>query len=644
MRPTYLLLFCLAISCSPHKTEPTPSPAPPTPAPAPTPAPPTPAPPTPPELAYTKAGDFPTPVKVVANRSSVMLYLPDVGAKDYRVFALTDGVRTNIVGDTEEVLGAVVTCAGLRQRNDCDDTEAVKAYGNIEIMFTANCSDDVRSINITKSVATQVEVNGISGPTKLVVEAIDQLCPFPGTIGNAHEDVPIAGADKPLTTTYKGKQITFPVYKLTFPIRTEAEVLADYGSLILNGHNPALPPDPLLGPYLNVAQPASKNAPRVLNRSFITVTPSGTAQRPAGYKDTDIFDDFTVDDPFVLLEARKDVEGVILPQGLGNVQNAKHYANSRWNQYTFNAEASQMFVSRGEMHSVLADIGQDVMSSNLLYPKRTMQVPDTGDLFLHVTFEIQANSTQRRYWWLHLCGSDQPGKTFSGSTFPGTSTILATPFFMNPGEGSQISMAGWNCLQFVPRAGSFDVLPGGEFENPTLGGSRSQSSLRILTNRATPAGQDPLKDNKSVILLDPSFITGDTPASNGQWVRTWDDKHIINGVLFDDQLLAAQRTTFDVYVNKSKVVVYINGKQKACDNFPTHKLTMAEAAVGLGHVFYHSSAERTELMEAQWIKTGQHFFFHNSPFVDVRSMDNVGMREGVNLPASFNNARCFDTP
>jgi hypothetical protein len=71
---------------------------------------------------------------------------------------------------------------------------------------------------------------------------------------------------------------------------------------------------------------------------------------------------------------------------------------------------------------------------------------------------------------------------------------------------------------------------------------------------------------------------------------------------------------------------------------------MAEAAVGLGHVFYHSSAERTELMEAQWIKTGQHFFFHNSPFVDVRSMDNVGMREGVNLPASFNNARCFDTP
>jgi hypothetical protein len=92
------------------------------------------------------------------------------------------------------------------------------------------------------------------------------------------------------------------------------------------------------------------------------------------------------------------------------------------------------------------------------------------------------------------------------------------------------------------------------------------------------------------------------------------------------------------------VVVYINGKQKACDNFPKHKLTMAEAAVGLGHVFYHSSGERTELMEALWIKTGQNYYLHNSPFLDVRSMDNIGMREGVNLPTAFSNAMCFDTP
>ena len=89
--------------------------------------------------------------------------------------------------------------------------------------------------------------------------------------------------------------------------------------------------------------------------------------------------------------------------------------------------------------------------------------------------------------------------------------------------------------------------------------------------------------------------------------------------------------------------MYINGVQKACDIFPTHKLTMAEAAVGLGQVIYHSSAERTELMSAQWIKTGQNYYLHNTPFVDVRSFDNIGMQEGSLLPAAFDAARCYNT-
>ena len=214
---------------------------------------------------------------------------------------------------------------------------------------------------------------------------------------------------------------------------------------------------------------------------------------------------------------------------------------------------------------------------------------------------------------------------------------------MDPASGSQISMAGWNCLQFVPRAGSFDVVPGGEFTNPVLGNSRSQSSMRILVNRPTPAGSNPLADTNSVQILDPSQVWGDTPSGQGQWVRTWDAQHNINGSLFDDQLYVAQKSTFDIYVNRTQVVMYINGVQKICDIFPTHSLTMADAAVGLGQVIYHSSAERTELMSAQWIKTGQNYYLHNTPFVDVRSFDNLGMQEGAPLPASFDAARCYNT-
>ena len=598
-------------------------------------------------LALTKAPSFPGRIEVTANRSSVMLYLPLVpGAKDYRVFSAEHGVVSKIVGDTEDIIGASITCAGLRQRNDCDDTEAVKAYGDAEIIMAAHCRDDVRSINWPKTVARRVEVNGLVGPSDLIIEAIDRLCPFVGALGKTHAEVRIAGAQTPLTTTFAGRLLTFPVFRPTFPIRTELEVRSDFGSLIINGHGPApRPADLRQGPYLNVAQPAPRDPPLVLNRTFIRASPLGTSRRPVGYKDSDIFDDFSdSSDHFVLQAKRKHIEGVILPAGLGNVTGAVHFANSNWNHYAFNYDVSQVYIDRGQLNMLIADSGQDVMASNVIYPKRVLQIPSTRDAFLHITFETQGNATQRRYWWLHLCGSDRPGQTYAGTTFTGTSTVLAAPFFMDPASGGPISMAGWNCLQFIPRAGSFEVLPGGERQNTALGGSRSQGSMRILVNRPTPAGQEARKDTNSVQLLDPAQVPGDQQQVNGQWLRSWDDLHRVNGSIFDDELYVAQRTKFDIYVNRSRIVMFINGKQKICDNLKKSQISMAEAAVGLGQVFYHSSAERTELMGPMWVKTGQHYYLHNTPFVDVRSFDNIGMRESVALPPSFKPGPCYDAP
>jgi len=45
-----------------------------------------------------------------------------------------------------------------------------------------------------------------------------------------------------------------------------------------------------------------------------------------------------------------------------------------------------------------------------------------------------------------------------------------------------------------------------------------------------------------------------------------------------------------------------------------------------------------------WVKTGQHYYLHNTPFVDVRSFDNIGMRESVALPPSFKPGPCYDAP
>jgi hypothetical protein len=293
----------------------------------------------------------------------------------------------------------------------------------------------------------------------------------------------------------------------------------------------------------------------------------------------------------------------------------------------------------------MADIAQDVMGSNIIYPKRPIALSDDEDSYTHITFEIQTDATQRRYWYLHLCGAAELGKTYSGTALPNDAGIVATPFFMDPHTGHNISMAGWNCLQFVPRSGDFDVIPGGDVHNPRLGGhGRPDTDVRILVNRPTKPPADPVTDLDSVILLDPSLNPGNTQALGGQWSRTWNDQHEINGVMLDDSMFIAQRTHLDFYISRSRVVMYANGAQKACDNIGAHKLTMAEAAVGIGHVFYHSSGERSELIEPQWVRTGQNYYLHNTPFTDIRSIDNLGIREGVPLPASFNAAPCFTTP
>jgi hypothetical protein len=597
---------------------------------------------------FTSAPAFGSNIQYVANRDSVMIFLPYVAnARDYRVYALVNGVTTIIAGNTEDVSGATISCAGLRQRNECDDAQAITDWGQ-GAFYVPHCSADVRAVDTPPTVLRQIELDNVTARTILAVEAIDTLCPFPGALGNQHVDVAISGSRVPVQATYQGAAGTFPLSQATFPIRTEAEIRASYSnSLIVNGEGPApRPTDPTQGPFYNVAQPAPAITPTVLNRAIVSVTPTGTTSPPAGYKSTDIFDDFSDDtDAFNLIAARQNTEGVIVPAGFGPIGDVKQYANSKWNWYTFNGMAAQVYVARGQLNSVLADDGQDVMASNVLYPKRTIQLPGDDKTFIHITFETAADATQRRYWWLHLCGADQAGQTYSGTTFPPTEAIVAQPFFMNPNSGSQISLAGWNCFQFVPRGGDYDVLAGGDVHNAALGNNgRPETDIRMLVNRATSAGQNPLTDTTSVILLDPPTDTGDTQVLGGDWYRTWDATRRLNGVILDDQMFIQQKTRFDFFVNRSWAVMYANGVQKACDNFAAHPLTMAEAAVGFGVVFYHSSAERTELQLPDWIRTGQNNYLWNTPFVDVRSFDDVGIQEGVALPSSFDSTVCYTTP
>ena len=504
-----------------------------------------------------------TPVRVAARRDSVVVLVPEVaGARDYRVFRVPVGATvTADASGQEQVSGTTLYCAGFRQHN-------LPAGAGLELL-------------------RQIEVTDLFGPTRLVIEAVDRPCPFPGVLGAEHADFNVTMSEVPVNE------------RGTYSLFTEAEQRLRYGSLIVNGH----------GPGARLGQPAEPVAPKVLARTTVLVAPSGTATPRV----KDFFDDFRDGDaPHFVAD---------LPS-MELTQRGKRFQNARWNFHTYGAEAAQFFLDRGQLHTVVADWEQDIFASNIAYPRRVAKLSDTD--YLHVTFEVGSNSTSRRYWWLGLCGAPTAGATMDAQgTLRGN--IILSPFFHQP-DGRNPSVEGWNCLQVFPRDGwPFDLGPSD---------SRPESDVRVMVNVAGRPSRD------SVVNVSPDQYGNPSIGAPG-WYRQQRADGTLVGPMLDDQLLIAPRTRFDVYIRRDRVVLYANGEQRLCNDFPSHKLTMAEAAVGFGHVLYHSAAERMEFRADYWDRTGQHYYLNNTPFIDARAWDSLGYEEGVGAPEGFNSAACY---
>lgn len=504
-------------------------------------------------------------VTVVPNRDSAILVVPAIsGAADYRVVTIPDGVSVTAQNGGEHIDGSTIHCAGYRQHN---------------------------APQADRELLRQIEVTGLQGSTRVVVEAIDTACPYVGALGPSHVDV----------TTADNVEIDAPAQG-TFSISTEAEVRKSYGSLVLNGHgnNPASP-----------GRPAADVSPKVLARTTLNVTPLGTGTAPT----KTFFDDFQSEDQPVLVGA--------LPTGGGRTQLGQLYQNSKYSFYTYDASASQFSFARGQMHFALADWSQDVMSSNIAYPRKPVALSDSD--YLHVTYEVASDATSRRYWWLLMCGADSAGATM-GSDGKLMGNIIQTPFFMDD-DGLNPSVEGWNCLQIFPRQGwPFALAPDQSFP---------QSEVRVMVNKSGNLGRS------SVVNVSPAQYT-DSNIGPPSWFRTQDGSGKLTGPILDDQQLVAPRTKYDVYVSRGRVVMYVNGEQRICNNLGTAgKLTMAEGALGFGQVLYHSAAERLEYNASYWDRRGQRYYIENSPFIDERDWDNVGYDEHVSLPSGFDSSVCY---
>ncbi len=193
--------------------------------------------------------------------------------------------------------------------------------------------------------------------------------------------------------------------------------------------------------------------------------------------------------------------------------------------------------------------------------------------------------------------------------------------------------------QFQPSGAGYGVLPGGDIA------SHSDTSLKVtvIKSHPAPAGYSEY-DGQRVTPFAVAFGPTQENPFPKRWLRQVNASKAPSGVWLDDQLNAWQRTKFDVYVRRDRVIIYVNGEQRICSNLTESPLTMAEAAVGFWHILYHTSAEFIEIRAPDQSSnplTGQHHILHNVPFGDHRSWDNVGLRENVALPAGFDTARCI---
>lgn len=495
--------------------------------------------------------------------SAIVRVGPVAGAADYRVYALPATVTTQ--SGRERVSGTTLFCAGQRQRNATRPAQP--------------------------EVMTSIEVAGLTGPTTLVIEAIDRLCPYPGAMGRVHADVTVTNPEVEAAA------------RNTFSIYTEGEIAARYGSLIVNGH----------GPAATVGQPAPDDPPVVLARAQVQVSPVSTP--PA----MTFFDGFA---------GAADQPALVTPvDNAGRTQQGALWQNRNWSIYGYGASNWQAFIDRGQLHTVLADWQQDIFASVTAYPRRAVQLP-SGSGYLHVQFEVASDATARRYWWLVLCGGAQAGQTIDANGRINGS-IIETPFFYQP-DGLSPSVQGWNCLQIFPRDGvPYRLAPNN---------ARPESDVRVMVNRAAAAGT---RDN--VVDVSPDQYGGATAGAAPSWYRQESGAQLTAPIL-DDQMLVAPNTRFDFYLQRARVVMFVNGQQRLCNDFPNAALTMAEGALGFGQILYHSAAERIELQQSFNDRTGQVYYLSNSPFVDERRWDNLGYDENAPAPAAFDASQCYVAP
>lgn len=600
-----------------------------------------------------EAPAMPAPVKALVRRDAVIFYLPVVaGAQDYRAYIVNDQVGFQ----NGDPVNAVIACAGYRQypRKDTRVTIGGVTYVKYHLM-------------------RQLELPGLnrSGSQTVVIEAIDRICPFTGVPGYKDAEVAVTGY----------RQLR-NVMDRTFKIVSYGTANATNGNEILNGQGASS--DFVLKTGQKRGRPMPYTDPKVLARTVVKLTtPAPDEATDAPLNDLDpanggLFDDFSENESVSLAPNRGPFNSQHWVEGSDPSNkwffwvNAAQRANGDTDDDSSGAgvRGAQIWKRHGRLNITFADYVQETMGgvhfTSLTKPTLEMR----SDSYIHSFWRVDSNGTMRRYWHWMVCGADSEAKLIDPVTKkPRVKYFLQPGFYENGGadsEGpdpSQTYVAGLGginpsarnllyndtqtdahnqeCVQMMQFDGMYQA-------HSVSGKSRwLESSLRAVIS---PAGKE-----FGVHSLNPTPFSTDFFAGSPAYFYQVDANKQYLAPLVDPWTLPGLQTHFDAYVNRERMVLYINGRMAACWNFDaTRPLTMNRAKVVYGQVLYHTDAEYGDIHKAQngySRRTGQFHYVMNTPASDTKTWDSVGESEGVAIPdpipgrtpaqGGFDPSRCF---
>jgi Repeat of unknown function (DUF5648) len=263
-----------------------------------------------------------------------------------------------------------------------------QAFSHDELAVGKTLFERVRYQGSTQPM-TELLWSGITGPTTLVVEALDSGCPYPGRLAAQN----IAALHE--TGATMSGFVDYP--EAITP--ADAQAKAANGELYINGqHDPA-------------------NTPHAVARAFLKVTPQK-------HETFDWFADFA---PKSELAGFAEVD-CGTPSGNCFQQWRQVSDDYDVNWHTIVTGERALGLEFGELWVRYADWAADTNGKFRLTPSHKASM--SADSYLHATMEVNAITTGRRYPQLLISDRDAPIQDF----LPQGSTLLLQPFQFWPND------------------------------------------------------------------------------------------------------------------------------------------------------------------------------------------------------------------